>query len=213
MNRRQRIFDHVQATIGPVQGIFDCGAAYGIHLELLHVPPTEHKPFHVVASVGVSDRAMSVPAPERDEEPACPHVELLMGLGPDWPSGEDGRLLEAWPLEVINVIGRFPHQQGAWLAPGHTIPNGDPPQPFVPDGPAGVIALPPVALMPEVEWLEGDGEAPIRFMALVPLYADELSFKVQNGVDALLARLDRHDVNEIYAPGRPKVAGGLFDLI
>lgn len=207
--RHQALLDHVQATIGPVHGVVDCGPAFGVHVEVFHVPPTEGKPFHVLVTAGVSDRAQSVP---EGEENACPRVELLIGLDEAWPADEKGFITETWPLRLLDVVGRFPHEQGAWLSLGHTIPNGEPPEPFFPDGPAGVLVLPPVALMAEVEWAEIEGE-PVRFMALVPVYKDELEFKVQNGVDALLGRFDQHDVNEVYAKTRPRVAGGVFDLI
>ncbi|MEM1024107.1 MAG: suppressor of fused domain protein [Myxococcota bacterium] len=207
--RHKQLLEHVQATIGPVHGVVDCGPAFGVHVELFHVPPTEGKRFHVLTTAGVSDRAQAVP---EGEENGCARVELLIGLDDSWPVDEKGFITETWPLRLLDVIGRFPHEQEAWLSLGHTIPNGQPPEPFFPEGPAGVLVLPPVALMPEVEWVEIDGE-PVRFMALVPVYKDELEFKVQRGVDALLERFDKRDINEVFSKERPRVAGGIFDLL
>jgi hypothetical protein len=47
----------------------------------------------------------------------------------------------------------------------------------------------------------------VFFWAAVPLYPQELQFKLENGMDALLDLFDTHRVTERIDVGRPSVVG------
>jgi hypothetical protein len=47
----------------------------------------------------------------------------------------------------------------------------------------------------------------VRFFCLVPLYEDEMNFKLKVGSDELLDRLDAADVTELLDIERPSVCG------
>jgi hypothetical protein len=209
---RQQLFDHIHQWVGPVAGVFDCGDVGGVHIEVAHAPPTDDKPFHVLATIGVSERPQAVP----EDADVSARIEMVMGLVSDWPA-RDRELTDLWPVQLLSALGRFPHRgEDTWLGVGHTVPNGSPPEPYVPDGPSGAILLPPVAMPPEFERAEvdfGGGPETVQILAVVPLYADEIQYKVQNGARALIERFDAHGLNEVYGPGRRKVAGGLFELL
>jgi hypothetical protein len=46
---------------------------------------------------------------------------------------------------------------------------------------------------------------PISFLSIIPLYTDELQFKLDKGTDALLGLFDKAGVNELLNPTRPSV--------
>jgi hypothetical protein len=56
----------------------------------------------------------------------------MICLPPDWPleivSQKDVR--HYWPIYLLKMLARFPHQFNTWLWCGHTMPNGDPVEPY-----------------------------------------------------------------------------------
>ena len=45
--------------------------------------------------------------------------------------------------------------------------------------------------------LEIDEETTIRFYSVVPIYREEMDFKLQKGTDPLLDKLGKHNVSEL----------------
>jgi len=212
--RAERIREHVETNLGPVAGIVNAGVAHGIDLDILHVEATETKPFHVLITSGMSDRPMTIPE-DLEGEPPAPRAELVLALDQSWPFGPEHLADDryAWPLKLLASLARLPHAHGLWFGPGHTVPNGNPPQPYVPDsGLCGVLIAPPVAMPPDFPVLT-HAEERLEFLAVVPVYAEEMQLKVERGTEVLFERFDAHDINEVLVPNRRKVAGGLFELL
>lgn len=200
---------HLQQFLGHSAGIFEVGQLPdGTPLRLHHVPPTETKPFHYLITDGM--RAYHQPIPDEVED-APQRVELLMGLHGAWPLTPEhfGDPRVSWPVQLMGALALFPSAESAWFGEGHSIPNGHPPQEYVPGlGLCGALILPVVTLPPE-----GRTFRDATFLGVVPAYEDELKLKVEQGTEALLERFDRRDINEILMSDRPKVAGGVFDLL
>ena len=53
-----------------------------VHIDILIYTATEDRPFHVLATSGMSDLPMAVP----EEYPFLAHAELILALPADWPS-------------------------------------------------------------------------------------------------------------------------------
>jgi hypothetical protein len=98
-----------------------------VHIDVHVVRATPERPYHVLLTSGMSDRAMKVP--EGAEE--CGYAELLLAPPRNWPvdyaSFEDE--LNYWPVRQLKRTARFPHVYESWLWCGHTVTNGDPPSP------------------------------------------------------------------------------------
>lgn len=206
---------HLREWVGVSAGVFDAGRLQGdpeLPVRIHHVPPTETKPFHYLATDGMRRWLQPKPA---EVEDAPERVELVLGLDGGWPLAPE-RMHEpevTWPVQLLASLAHFPASEGAWLGEGHSLPNGDPPAPYIDGlGWCGVLILPPVSLPPEADLFEGES-GPVRLFGVVPVYADELKLKLEQGTRALLERFDRHHINEVLDPERPKVAGGLFDLL
>ena len=103
-------------------------------------------------------------------------------------------------------MARFPHQHETWLWYGHTIPNGDPPEPFHGSTKlSSFILLTPHRVPSGFHELTLATGKTIRFFALVPLYQDELAFKLQNGAEAIEQRLLEAGHSELVEPNRKSV--------
>ena len=185
-----------------------------VHVDVHVVAPTPARPLWVVYTTGMSGREMAIPQAARDAK-MTPYAELVIGLPANWPLSNSKRfalLDEAdhathWPIKVVKYFARFPHDYATWLGVGHTVPNGDPPVPFADGMPfTGVIFLPPVGLLPgpwRVPSLDG---REIQLLSPIPIYGDEMDFKLKNGLDAMLDAFDRHGVTSILSPQRKSVA-------
>ncbi len=111
----------------------------------------------------------------------------------------------------MKFLARFPHEYGAWFWAGHTIPNGDPPEPFPGTRFVGSMLHYPV-LLPESFWKFRAGDRTVHVMAVWPLHAEEMAWKLRRGAASLLERLERYQVTEMVDPGRPNAARKRFGL-
>jgi len=108
------------------------------------------------------------------------------------------------PLRWLKVLARFPHEHRTWLSGGHTLPNGDPPQPYA-RGTALCCALllGSLSLAAEAQELTLPTGAPLRFWTLYPLHAEEMAFKLNHGTEALIDEFERARVGDVIDPRRP----------
>ncbi len=77
----EEISAHVKKYVGPIKLVFHKLVSDGIHLDVNWIAPTERYPFHVLVTMGMSDRPMNVP-PELEKDA---YAELFEVLPPGWP--------------------------------------------------------------------------------------------------------------------------------
>ncbi len=194
---------HLTEHVGPVETVFHEIVSDLVHIDIHVVPADEGRPFHALMTSGMSDRPMHVPAEVAASVP--PYAELMILLPPDWPldqaSWQDERFY--WPVRHLKVLARLPHEYDTWLGVWHSVPNGDPPQPFA-GGTAFCASMlaPPMVLPPEFRTIHTEDGREISVLAVIPLLPDELKIKLERGVDALLDGFDAHGVNELFDPAR-----------
>ncbi|NOS72087.1 MAG: suppressor of fused domain protein, partial [Verrucomicrobia bacterium] len=201
---RDAIARHIEKVWGENQFVLlDSKQEYveiGVHI----VPATTERPYHTLITSGMSDRPM--PAPEGAED--LRFAELVISLPPDWPldSNSLGSDEFGWPLRELVWLARFPHQYGTWIMPGHTIPNGESADPYVPNTDFCCILLATPVLCEEGgEELPLDAEAKIHFYSVIPIFREEMEFKTEHGVDGLMEKLADREVCELLDLNRPNV--------
>jgi len=196
---------HIERCLGSIASVFHELLSDQVHLDVHWVKPTGARPYHFLVTSGMSDRSMPVPA----ALDAPRHIELLMTLPERWAIGDAALDNENWywPIRQLRTLARFPHQYDTWLGEGHTVTNGDPAQPLAPSTRlSGAILLPPQHTPEGFDRLRvADGKA-IHFLAVVPLYDEEMTLKMRAGADALLERFRKHRVTDVVEPTRPNVA-------
>ncbi len=201
---------HVEKYIGKIETVYHEIVSDLVHLDVLFVPSSGNRPYHVLVTSGVSDEPMQVP----EGMDQWRRAELMMALPGDWPLDQESFKNEAnyWPVRWLKLVGKLPHEYQSWIGWGHTIPNGDPAEPIANTGFTGVILLPPYWLSPEFFQLKTAQEETITFYNLVPLYQEELELKLQKGSEALEKRLEKRDIGFVLDTKRKNVAkrGGWF---
>jgi hypothetical protein len=152
----------------------------------------------------MSDRPMTVP----EGAEAYRYGELVICLPPDWQLSMEAFKDERWywPVRLLKVLARFPHEYETWLYLGHTVPNENPPEPYAPNTKlcCGLI-MPPLFASEEFRELQIDEQKTIRFYSVIPIYCEEMDFKLKQGLDPLLDRFDKHGINELLNADRKNV--------
>lgn len=193
---------HVEKHFGPVVSVFHELAAPFVHIDVHIVRPTPAYPYLTLVTSGMSERPMAVPDGAGDN----PFCELMLSLPPGWPMGDDAfRDARAyWPVAVLKQVARLPREQDTWIAGWHTVPNGDPVQPYAPGSPfVGVAVTPMVRCEPAARTFTSTAGQQASLLALVPLHPAELKLKLTEGAEALADAFDRAGVNELLDPERP----------
>jgi len=203
---------HVEKHVGAIDWVFHELVSPYVHLDVLVVPAHTDRPWHTLVTSGMSARPMAVPDPEL---PA--YAELVISLPPHWPldreSWQDER--HYWPVRTLKQLGRLPHEYDTWLGTGHTIPNGDPPEPYAPSTKlCGALIVPPLLWPDEAAVLETE-HGTLQFYGVIAMHADEMQLKLEQGVEALYDPFDNADVSELVDAERASVLGrrkrfGLF---
>lgn len=202
----QNIRAHIERYIGPIAHVFSDASATGIDVQ--HVAPVETRPFHTLVTCGMSARPMPVPV----DVDAPRRIELMMTLPERWQidAASTANAEISWPITLLRSLAHAPHERQSWLGWGHTIPNGDPPRPLAANtGLCGVIIAPSL-LVPVGFYELGSGPERIGFYSAIPLYAEEMTLQAERGMEALLAKLVHHDINDLVRLERRNVARRFF---
>lgn len=208
----EQISAHIETHVGPVASVYHELVSDLVHVDVHIVKPTPDRNFYTLVTSGMSERPMSPP----EEYNEFRYSELMICLPPTWPMGQsDWKIQENyWPVGLLKRLCRFPHEYEAWLWSMHTLPNGDPPEPYASNTEmTGVILLPPMTTGNEFWELNINSKKTIHFHAVVPLHSDEMDLKLKKGAEALFDGFDRDGLSELLDPERRStvIRRGLFD--
>jgi suppressor of fused protein SUFU len=191
----QQIRSHIERHIGRVDLLLAGDPARGT-AEVLHVRPVNSRPYHTLITAGMSSVAMHVPA----DVSAPQRLELMMTLPEGWKPTDD------WAPRLLQSLSKLPCERKGWLAWGHTVPNGEPPQPLAPHTELCGVIIAPSLLVPVAFYeLDIEGER-VAFYSVIPLYREELELHARAGMAALLERLLHNDINDVVHLKRKNVA-------
>lgn len=191
-----------------------------VHLDVLFFPPKVDRPYWTLVTSGMSGRPMLVPEIVGDTENFA-YAELVMSFPEGWiprdgSGGYDFEFFEGdgsdWPVRELLLLARFPHLHRTWLGAGHSVTNDTPPRPIVPETRMdGYLVEPPTTWPARFHQMTNDKGKSVRFLALLPIYPEEMQFKLDTGTDPLLDRLRQGGVTEVLNLKRDSVVGTTAD--
>jgi hypothetical protein len=208
----ERWGEHLKSLLGGECTVFHELLSDTVHLDVLVFAPTPERPNPVLVTQGMS--ALPMHAPEGAED--MRFAELMFVLPPNWVLSGDEAHEERWywPMRTLKVVARLPHQQDTWIAPGHTIPTGDPAVPFADNTKlCCVIVGAPLLRGALIESCELSPGKSVRLYPLVAIYEDEMSYKLEHGAEALFEKLDARKVSEVLDPKRRSVLAKRFWIV
>jgi hypothetical protein len=206
----EAIAAHLRQFIGEPAQVFHEIVSDRVHIDVHIVAPRADRDFYTLITTGMSDLPMTAPPGAE----GLRFAELVLALPATWTSRplwdedlEDEALY--WPIRLLKTLTRLPHEYATWLGYGHTIPNGDPPEPYS----SGTdlccaLLLPPLTVPPEFFRLDVRTGKTIHFYGVVPLYRSETEFKLRHGTDGLVDCLLDWSVTELVDAKRPPTVDG-----
>jgi hypothetical protein len=208
----QMVEGHIAKYIGQPASVFHEIISDLVHVDIHFVPPTPARNYISLVTSGMSARAMTVP--QGSEE--LSYAELFLSLPANWPVGQENfkNPQNYWPVRLLKYLARMPHEYNTFLAKGHTVPNGVPPEPFANNTNFCCALIEPGRLVPrEFSALTVSPEMQIHFYSVVPLYREEMDLKLKSGAEVLYERFNRYNVTELLDIKRRNVAKKLFGFL
>ncbi len=128
--------------------------------------------------------------PEELAEYKLERAELAIALPADWKLDQESMKDEKWywPIRLLKSLARLPIASDTWLGFGHTMDNEED---FAKDtklcaailtGPQDTEDGSEVCILPSGE--------EVNFYQVIPLYRDELEYKLAHDADALLGKMN-----------------------
>lgn len=167
-----------------------------VHIDIFIVPATTTRDYHTLITAGMS----AISSNTADDEEDWKYTELMMYLPSTWGISKEELedSVNYWPLALLRKLGRFPHENNTWFRLGDTIPNGEPPKPFVDTTQlSSVVLLPPMKENREFFELQIKEDKKIRFMVVTPIFNKELLYLHKNGFNEFLDRLDETNFSDV----------------
>jgi hypothetical protein len=195
----EAIEEHLLKYVGPPKIVWAELATPMIHVDVYLVEPTAEHDYYTLVTSGMSDKPMN--SPHRHSQ----YAEMMICLPPDWKIDRDGFKTSPhfWTVDWLKRLARLPHQYKTWFWESHTIPNGKPPRPYGPEtGLCCALLSAPILFEKEFRTLEIRNDKIINFLSFIPIYKEEMQFKLDHGTDALYERFDKYNVTELLDVGR-----------
>ena len=179
---------HIQQYFGKFENVFHEIVSPDIHVDICMVPPTEERDYYTLVTMGMGAHRMNVP--EELAEYKLERAELAIALPGNWKLKHEDLKNERWywPIRLLKTLARLPIASDTWLGFGHTMDNEDD---FAKDtklcaailtGPQGTQDGSEVCILPSGE--------EVNFYQVIPLYREELEYKMEHDADALLDKMD-----------------------
>lgn len=165
-----------------------------VHIDITIMEPTEEEKFKILFTTGMSALPMTLPneIPDEDRELYC-RSELMMFVPDNWDLTEEGMRDDNnyWPIKLMKQMARFPHLYNTWLGYGHTVPNYEGYEPYSENTGLNGIVL--TMFKEEISIVDTKDGNKINLYYVIPLYKEEVEYKLEYGMDALMEKLENTD--------------------
>ena len=179
---------HIQQYFGKFENVFHELSSPDIHVDICVVPPSGDRDYYTLVTMGMGAHRMNVP--EELAEYKLERAELAIALPRNWKLKREDLKNERWywPIRLLKALARLPIASDTWLGFGHTMDNEED---FAKDtklcaailtGPQDTEDGSEVCILPSGE--------EVNFYQVIPLYRDELEYKLAHDADALLDKMN-----------------------
>ena len=178
---------HIQQYFGKVENVFHELVSPDIHVDICMVPPTEERDYCTLVTMGMGAHRMNVP--EELVEYKLERAELAIALPADWKLDQESMKDEKWywPIRLLKSLARLPIASDTWLGFGHTM---DHKENFAENTKlCAAILTGPQSTEEGGEVCTLPGGEEVNFYQVIPLYEDELDYKLEHDTDALLNKM------------------------
>lgn len=190
--------EHIKRTFGEFDHVFHELVSPDIHVDICIVPPSEKRDYYTLVTMGMGAHRMNVP--EELAEYRLERAELAIALPSDWKLDEESMKGDQWywPFRLLKDLARLPVVNDTWLGFGHTMDNQEAFAKNTELCGAILVSLQNTDEAGNVCILPGGEE--VNFYQVIPLYRDELEYKLEHDAEALLDKMA--DVSFVVQPDR-----------
>ena len=179
---------HIQQYFGKFENVFHELVSPDIHVDICVVPPSTERDYYTLVTMGMGAHRMNVP--EELAEYKLERAELAIALPGNWKLRHEDLKNERWYwlIRLLKTLARLPIASDTWLGFGHTM---DHEEDFAENtklcaailtGPQGTEEGSEICTLP--------GGEEVNFYQVIPLYRDELEYKLTHDAQALLDKMD-----------------------
>ncbi len=186
--KRERVFDSV---FGDSENVFHEVLPLFPHIDVYVHAPTEQRDFYTLVTGGMSNDRMTLPQGVPTD---FARAELVFYCNEPKPEY----------AELLRKLAHFPHDNRTWLSYGHTMPNGQPPEPIFENPQLDTLILLGSIVAPDStfeEQLSLNGD-PVNLLWLLPISTPECQYKLDHGADAFYEILDKNQHPFVFEPDR-----------
>jgi len=176
----------ITSIFGEYQNVFHEIASFDVHLDVYIIEPNNERDYYTLVTCGCGAHSMNIPE-EYNHIPK--NAEYLVKLPKDWIF--DNEPENYWPIEMLKEVGRLALNNDTFVAHYHTIGHHGTYDESV--GFCGCLLSIPEELN-QVPIINIAEEKPLIFYELIPLYHEEIDYKIKHGVDNLLDKMGEFDL-------------------
>jgi len=118
-------------------------------------------------------------------------IELMFCLPDYWDLS-----VQYWPKTWLEKIAHIPSKFNTWLGPGDTIPAGKPPTVLTDNFAADHFVISEPIILKDFLSSAGNKSPEVAVLSIIPIFQQELDFKLRNSGTALLMRLAEKRVTD-----------------
>ena len=191
-----KVSDYIKQQYGEFDIVAHELVSPDIHCDIAIVPPTDDQPYYKLVTMGAGAFKMNVPEDLKSD--VYERAEYVVFLPADWNIKSD-KEEDYWPIRMLKSVARLPVSMDDWLFYRHTVNLTDDESPVAENTGFNscVLFISFGKGNKPVEPLKLDlSDKEVAFFQLVPLYPEELEFKLEHSFDELEDIMD----DDLYDP-------------
>lgn len=195
---------HIRKYYGNYDHVFHELISPDIHVDICIIEPTPEHNFYTLITLGMGAHLMKLPPELTGRQ--LDRAEVLICLPPEWEIQNEEECFY-WPIRLLKIIARLPQEENSWIGWGHTVANEEP---FAENTRlCGSVLLIPGMFEEAAQRCQLANGDYVNFYQVVPLYQEELDFKIHHGIQEFLEWVT-DEVLSVVDPRRKNIYGFEF---
>ncbi|MBR6149187.1 MAG: suppressor of fused domain protein [Lachnospiraceae bacterium] len=183
--------EYISKAFGNFENVFHEIISPDIHLDVCFIPPTNEEPFFKLVTMGAGAYEMDIP--DKWKEYRLERAEYVIYVPKEWNLNSP-EIADYWPIKVLKDVARLPILCDTWLSFGHTTQDDEEGSPYAPNTKFNSVVLDFCENHQGEVKLETSSGKTINFYQIIPLYPEELEFKMNNDAETLIDLFDKKNI-------------------